>query len=92
MHRFNPEAEQVVAVKGEGSWFTDETGKKYMDGVSGLWCLNLGHGREEIAEAAAEQMKTLSYFPLTMSHQPAIKLAAKISELLGEKYQTFFCK
>ncbi len=90
MHRFNPEAEQVVAVKGEGSWFTDETGKKYMDGVSGLWCLNLGHGREEIAEAAAEQMKTLSYFPLTMSHQPAIKLAAKISELLGEKYQTFF--
>ncbi|WP_339285691.1 aminotransferase [Oceanobacillus sp. FSL K6-3682] len=90
MHRFNPEAEQVVAVKGEGSWFTDETGKKYMDGVSGLWCLNLGHGREEIAEAAAEQMKTLSYFPLTMSYQPAIKLAAKISELLGEKYQTFF--
>lgn len=90
MHRFNPEAEQVVAVKGEGSWFTDETGKKYMDGVSGLWCLNLGHGREEIAEAAAEQMKNLSYFPLTMSHQPAIKLAAKISELLDEKYQTFF--
>lgn len=90
MHRFNPEAEQVVAVKGEGSWFTDESGKRYMDGVSGLWCLNLGHGREEIAEAAAEQMKKLSYFPLTMSHQPAIKLAAKISELLGEKYQTFF--
>ncbi|MCT1903004.1 aminotransferase [Oceanobacillus sojae] len=90
MHRFNPEAEQVVAVRGEGSWFTDESGKRYMDGVSGLWCLNLGHGREEIAEAAAEQMKKLSYFPLTMSHQPAIKLAAKISELLGEKYQTFF--
>ncbi|GGP09080.1 aminotransferase [Oceanobacillus neutriphilus] len=90
MHRFNPEAEQLVAVKGEGSWFTDESGKRYMDGVSGLWCLNLGHGREEIAEAAAEQMKNLSYFPLTMSHQPAIKLAAKISELLGEEYRTFF--
>ncbi|MBP2077031.1 aminotransferase [Oceanobacillus polygoni] len=90
MHRYNPEAEQVVAVKGEGSWFTDESGKRYLDGVSGLWCLNLGHGREEIADAAAEQMKNLSYFPLTMNHQPAIKLAAKISELLGGKYQTFF--
>ncbi|MBR3119962.1 MAG: aminotransferase class III-fold pyridoxal phosphate-dependent enzyme [Oceanobacillus sp.] len=90
MHRYNPEAEQVVAVKGEGSWFTDESGKRYLDGVSGLWCLNLGHGREEIVEAAAEQMKNLSYFPLTMNHQPAIKLAAKISELLGGKYQTFF--
>ncbi|WP_340002166.1 aminotransferase [Oceanobacillus sp. FSL K6-0127] len=90
MHRYNPEAEQVVAVKGEGSWFTDESGKRYLDGVSGLWCLNLGHGREEIVEAAAEQMKNLSYFPLTMNHQPAIKLAEKISELLGGKYQTFF--
>ncbi|WP_339227115.1 aminotransferase [Oceanobacillus sp. FSL K6-2867] len=90
MHRYNPEAEQVVAVKGEGAWFTDESGKRYLDGVSGLWCLNLGHGREEIVEAAAEQMKNLSYFPLTMNHQPAIKLAAKISDLLGGKYQTFF--
>src|SRR5699024_409055 len=44
----------------------------------------------EIIDAAAEQMKSLSYFPLTMSHQPAVKLAGKISELLGADYQTFF--
>jgi taurine-pyruvate aminotransferase len=90
MHRFNPDALQTVAANGEGAWFTDEAGNKYLDGVSGLWCLNLGHGQQEIVDAAAEQMKDLSYFPLTMSHQPAIKLASKISELLGADYQTFF--
>ena len=90
MHRHNPDAQETVAVSGEGSWFTDEGGNKYLDGVSGLWCLNLGHGNQEIIDACAEQMKKLSYFPLTMSHQPAIKLAAKISELLGDSYQTFF--
>ncbi|MBP1949874.1 aminotransferase [Virgibacillus litoralis] len=90
MHRYNKDAEQTVAVSGEGSWFTDDNGMKYLDGVSGLWCLNLGYGRQEIVNAAAEQMKKLSYFPLTMNHQPAVELAGKISELLGEKYQTFF--
>ncbi|KAB7708317.1 aminotransferase class III-fold pyridoxal phosphate-dependent enzyme [Bacillus aerolatus] len=80
----------MVAESGEGAWFTDIEGKRYLDGVSGLWCLNLGHGREEIVEAAAEQMRSLSYFPLTLSHQPAIELSAKISELLGDSYKTFF--
>ncbi len=90
MHRYNPDAKDTVAASGEGSWFTDEGGNKYLDGVSGMWCLNLGHGNQEIVDAAAEQMKNLSYFPLTMSHQPAVKLAGKISELLGADYQTFF--
>ncbi|MFC5591870.1 aminotransferase [Sporosarcina soli] len=90
MHRYNPDAQQMVAVSGEGAWFTDEKGNKYLDGVSGLWCLNLGHGRQEIVDAAAEQMKKLSYFPLTMNHQPAVDLSKKISELLGARYQTFF--
>lgn len=90
MHRYNPEAKPMMAVSGKGSWFVDENGKKYLDGVSGLWCLNLGYGREEIAEAAAQQMKQLTYFPLTMNHPPAVKLAEKISELLGGDYQTFF--
>lgn len=90
MHRFNPGAEEVIATTGKGSWFTDEAGNQFLDGVSGLWCLNLGHGQQEIVDAAAEQMMKLSYFPLTMSHEPAIKLAGKISELLGADYQTFF--
>lgn len=90
MHRYNQDAEEMVAVSGEGSWFTDDKGNRYLDGVSGLWCLNLGHGRQEIIDAAAEQMKRLTYFPLTMNHQPAVELAGKISELLGADYQTFF--
>lgn len=90
MHKYNPDAKATIAVSGEGSWFTDEEGNQYLDGVSGLWCLNLGYGRQEIVDAAAEQMKKLSYFPLTMNHQPAIQLADKLSELLGADYQTFF--
>ncbi|WP_454190923.1 aminotransferase [Paenibacillus sp. Marseille-Q7038] len=81
----------MIAASGEGSWFNDMDGNRYFDGVSGLWCLNLGHGRKEIADAAATQMMKLSYSPLTISHEPAIELASKISELLGGgDYKTFF--
>src|SRR5699024_12330250 len=54
--------------------------------------MNVGHGQEEIVEAAAEQMRTLAYFPLTNSHKPAVNLSKKIDELLGtdETYRTFF--
>ncbi|MEH6990791.1 aspartate aminotransferase family protein [Cytobacillus firmus] len=90
MSRHTEGSSPMIAQSGEGSWFTDMDGNRYLDGVSGLWCLNLGHGRKEIAEAAAEQMMKLSYFPLTLSHAPAIQLSAKISELLGDSYKTFF--
>lgn len=84
-------ANPIIAASGEGSWFNDVDGNRYFDGVSGLWCLNLGHGRKEIVDAAAEQMMKLSYSPLTLSHEPAIELSAKISELLGGgDYKTFF--
>lgn len=90
LYRFQPNSAPIIAEKGSNAWFTDVHGNEYLDGVSGLWCLNLGHGREEIAQAAYEQMKSLSYFPLTQGHKPAIELAAKLSELLGGKYTTFF--
>ncbi|WP_227937689.1 aminotransferase [Alkalihalobacillus deserti] len=90
MHRHSANANPMIAVSGEGSWFTDINGNKYLDGVSGLWCLNLGHGQQEIVQAATNQMAQLSYFPLTFSHTPAIELSSKISELLGGSYKTFF--
>lgn len=90
MYRHVENQAPMIAESGEGSWFTDINGNRYLDGVSGLWCLNLGHGRQEIIDAAAEQMKKLTYFPLTMSHIPAIELSDKISELLGGSYKTFF--
>lgn len=90
MHKFDENNSPMIATEGKGSWFTDTKGDKYLDGVSGLWCLNLGHGRKEIAQAAYEQMINLSYFPLTLSHKPAIELSAKISEHLKGSYTTFF--
>lgn len=90
IRRHDSGASPMVADQGEGAWFYDVDGNRYLDGVSGLWCLNLGHGNEEIVDAAAEQMRNLSYFPLTLSHKPAVNLSNKINELLGGGYYTFF--
>ena len=76
--------------KAEGCYVTDSEGKEYLDGVSGLWCVNVGYGRKELADAAHEQLIELSYFPLVMSHSPAIKLAAKLIELLGFEGKVHF--
>ena len=69
---------------------TDSQGVEYFDGVSGLWCVNVGYGRQELAEVAYEQMLNLAYSPLTMSHEPGIRLAHKLTELLGYEGKVFF--
>ena len=89
MKPYNPNA-TIVAAKAEGSWVTDTDGKRYLDAMAGLWCVNVGYGRQELAEAAYEQLKEMAYFPLTQSHIPAIKLAEKLNEMLGDDYVIFF--
>ena len=89
MRPYSPNS-TMIAEKAEGSWITDHNGKKFLDGMSGLWCVNVGYGRRELAEAAYEQLKEMAYFPLTQSHKPAIKLAEKLNEMLGEEYVIFF--
>ncbi|MDQ1145817.1 taurine-pyruvate aminotransferase [Bacillus sp. SORGH_AS 510] len=89
MKPYNPKA-TIVATKAEGSWVTDADGKRYLDAMAGLWCVNVGYGRTELAEAAYEQLKEMAYFPLSQSHVPAIKLAEKLNELLGDEYVIFF--
>jgi taurine-pyruvate aminotransferase len=89
MKPYNPKA-TIVAEKAEGSWVTDSDGKRYLDAMAGLWCVNVGYGRTELAEAAYEQLKEMAYFPLSQSHIPAIKLAEKLNEMLGEEYVIFF--
>nr|WP_317853520.1 aspartate aminotransferase family protein [Neobacillus sp. Marseille-Q6967] len=89
MKPYNPNA-TIVAAKAEGSWITDADGKRYLDAMAGLWCVNVGYGRTELAEAAYEQLKEMAYFPLTQSHIPAIKLAEKLNEMLGGDYVFFF--
>ncbi|NQD67327.1 aspartate aminotransferase family protein [Bacillus haikouensis] len=89
MKPYSPTGTMVVT-ESKGSWVTDNEGKKYLDGMAGLWCVNVGYGRQELAEAAYEQLKKMAYFPLTQSHQPAIQLAEKLNGLLGEEYVIFF--
>ncbi len=76
--------------RGVGCHVTDSHGVEYFDGISGLWCVNVGYGRQELAEVAYEQMVDLAYFPLTMSHEPGIRLAHKLLELLGYEGKVFF--
>lgn len=85
-HNENP----MILASGEGSWVTDVDGNRYLDGMSGLWCVNVGHGRKEIAEAAAAQMMKLAYATMVQSHIPSIELAAKINEWLDGDYRIFF--
>lgn len=80
----------VIITKAEGTWVTDIEGNRYLDGMSGLWCVNVGYGREELAKAAFEQLKEMPYFPLTQSHVPAIQLAKKLNEWLDDDYVIFF--
>ena len=76
--------------RGVGCHVTDTDGVQYFDGISGLWCVNVGYGRQEMAEVAYSQMVDLAYFPLTMSHEPGIRLAHKLLELLEFEGKVFF--
>lgn len=67
---------------GEGCYVYDNKGKKYIDGLAGLFVSQVGHGRTEIANAIAKQTEKLAFFPIwNNAHQPAIELAARIAEL-----------
>ena len=72
-----------IWVKGKGAVLTDADGREYIDGLSCLWNVNVGHGRQELADAAAEQMATLAYSTnyVGSSNVPAIKLAARLKEI-----------
>jgi len=84
------ETKQMVVTGGEGSTIVDADGTSYLDGMAGLWCVNIGYGRTELAEVAAEQMRQLSYFPHTAMNVPAAALAEKINGLMGGGYHTYF--
>src|SRR4051812_33325527 len=71
-----------VLVRGEGSYVWDEHGKRYLDGLSALFCVNARHGRAELGEAAAAQSKELGFYTTwSYAHPRAIELAARIAEL-----------
>lgn len=90
MSGYSPGQERMVIVEGDGAHVTDQRGKRYLDGKSGLWCVNVGYGREELARAGQDQLRTLPYYPLTETHEPALRLAAKLNEWLDDEYVFFF--
>jgi taurine-pyruvate aminotransferase len=75
---------------GQGSTVFDADGTSYLDAMAGLWCVNIGYGRTELADVAAEQMRQLSYYPHFAMNAPAAALADKINGLMGGGYHSYF--
>ncbi len=90
-HHFHPftdfstfkEAGSMVFTGAEGAYLTDGEGRRYLDGIGGLWCVNIGYGRDEMAEAMAAQARRMVYYSSFGHHTsvPAAQLAAKLAEL-----------
>jgi taurine-pyruvate aminotransferase len=90
MSGYDPSTSTMIVEKGDGAWITDTDGNQYLDGMSGLWCVNVGYGREELAQAAYEQLKEMSFYPLMKSHLPAIELGEKLNQWLEDEYVFFY--
>lgn len=90
-HHFHPftdfssfkESGSLILAEAEGAYLTDSEGKRYLDGIAGLWCVNIGYGREEMARAIANQVRQMVYYSSFGHHTsvPAAQLAAKIASL-----------
>src|ERR1700733_1331684 len=90
--RHGPDITPPVITRGDGVTIFDDKGKSYLDGLSGLFVVQVGHGRAELAQAAARQAGTLAYFPLWgYATPPAIELADRIAGYApGELNRVFF--
>ncbi len=88
--KYNDHIHPLIAKEASGAWVTGHDGKQYLDGMSGLWCVNVGYGREELAQAAYDQIKKMAYMSMTQSHPPAIELAVKLNHLLDDDYVFFY--
>ncbi len=89
---FGEDRPVTVISRGEGCWVEDARGNRYLDGLSGLFTVQVGHGRAELGAAAARQAETLEYFPIwNYAHPPAIELAARLADLApGDLNRVFF--
>jgi adenosylmethionine-8-amino-7-oxononanoate aminotransferase len=87
-----PDGQVPTIVRGEGPYVWDAHGRRYLDGLAGLFVVNAGHGRTELAEAAAKQAAELAFFPLwSYAHPAAVELAERIASLTpGNLNRVFF--
>lgn len=84
------EADPLVIVAGRDSTVVDADGTEYIDAMAGLWCVNVGYGRTDLAEVAAAQMRALPYYPHTAINAPAAALAARLNGLMGGDTHVYF--
>jgi len=98
LHPFTDHADMYktgthIVHSGEGIYVVDETGKKLIDGLAGLWCVNVGYGCSEIVEAVTKQMNTLAFYPsfFNSTTEPTIMLSEKLAKLAPKRLnRTFF--
>ena len=81
-----------IIVRGDGVFIYDNDGNRYLDAMSGLWCVNIGYGRKELAIVAKKQMEELPYYNtfFQTSHPPVIELSKKIASLAPKDMNTIF--
>ncbi len=81
-----------IITRADGVYIYDVDGNKLLDGMSGLWCVNAGYGRDELIDAATQQMRELPYYNnfFQCSHPPAIELAAALEEISQPQFQRVF--
>ncbi|MEE8227068.1 MAG: aminotransferase class III-fold pyridoxal phosphate-dependent enzyme, partial [Kiloniellales bacterium] len=84
--------QRTIIERGEGIYVYDSDGNRLLDAPGGMWCVNIGHGRREMAEAIYEQVLEMTYAsPWGLTNAPAAQLAAKLAELSpGDLNQVFF--
>jgi len=81
-----------VITSAKGVWLKDSEGEEIIDGMAGLWCVNIGYGREELADVAARQMRELPFYNtfFQTTHVPALMLSKKLAELAPGDLNTVF--
>ncbi|CAD6540757.1 Putrescine--pyruvate aminotransferase [Paraburkholderia hiiakae] len=91
MGSLNKQGSRVI-VKAKGVYLWDSEGNQIIDGMAGLWCVNVGYGRKELADAAYEQMQELPFYNtfFKTTHPPVIELSALLAQLSPEPFNHFF--
>lgn len=91
-HHPSEHQEPLIFERGDGAILWDVRGRRYIDGLSCLWNVNVGHGRKELGQAAARQMETLAFVNsyVGSSNVPAIELAARLAKLAPDGLNTVF--
>lgn len=80
----------LVIERGQGSRVYDSAGREFLDAAAGLWCVNVGYGRQELIDAGTRQLSTLAYYPLIQSHPAAIELGERLAEMLPHVPRFYF--